>query len=205
MSGQSKGILVHFIGYPISVLGPGTRVGIWLQGCTIRCKHCIAPESWDFDPKKFVNFNDIKEKLHHYSKYSPDGVTISGGEPFDQPEALLTLLKIVNELRYPSIMVYSGYSFEFLLKIYSSHLHFIDILVTEPFDFTQTDKKIWRGSDNQQIHLISDRANDLFNEIELNQIEYQDERDLQIFTVSNSIFIAGIPKRSDIYDYKDIL
>jgi len=203
MSDQSKGILVNFIGYPISVLGPGNRVGIWLQGCTIKCKNCIAPESWDFDTKKFVSFNDIKEKLHHYSKYAPDGVTISGGEPFDQPSELLILLKIIDKLKYASVMVYSGYPFEYLSHTYGAHLNFIDILVTEPFKVNETDKKLWRGSDNQKMHVISSRAKKLFDEYELNQLEYPNERELQIFALSDSIFIAGIPKRSDLVELRN--
>lgn len=198
MNDNPKGILIHFIGYPLKVLGPGTRVGIWLQGCTIHCNGCISAELWDFNSTTLMGFDEITIKLRNFLEYHPDGVTISGGEPFDQPEEFLLLLKILQELGYPSIMVYSGYSFEYLSEFYHPCLDFIDILVSGPFVLEETDKRIWRGSDNQQIHILSTRANATLDENSLNRMEFPDNRTLQIFRNLDSSFVAGIPKRSDL-------
>jgi len=198
MTASVQGLLIHQIVYPLTVLGPGTRVGIWFQGCTIHCPECIAPETWEFDETTFIDFQDLKKKLHDYQKFQPDGITISGGEPFDQPQGLIIFLTMLREMGFSSVMVYSGYPFEFLRKTFISHLDLIDILVSEPFQYKENDTKLWRGSDNQIIHLLSKRAKQEYNEDEMNELRYPEQRSLQIIQNPDSIFIAGIPKRADL-------
>ena len=50
------------------------------------------------------------------TEYEPDGFTISGGEPFDQPDGLLNILKLCHLLRCKEILVYSGYEYEHLIN-----------------------------------------------------------------------------------------
>ena len=38
--------------YPVTVLGPGKRIVVWTQGCSIRCKGCMSIHTWTFDEKK---------------------------------------------------------------------------------------------------------------------------------------------------------
>ena len=198
----ASGILIHQIVFPLEVLGPGKRVGIWMQGCTIHCNGCISPDTWAFDEKTFMSFTDLRAKLNVFAELNPDGVTISGGEPFDQEEDFLRLLKILHELDFKSIMVYSGYGFEYLKDTFPEYLLLTDILVSEPFILEENNTKLWRGSDNQKIHLTSARAKEELSEIELNESLYSDLRSLQIIQDSNSIFIAGIPKREDLEKIK---
>jgi anaerobic ribonucleoside-triphosphate reductase activating protein len=198
----ASGILIHQIVFPLQVLGPGNRVGIWLQGCTIHCNGCISPDTWAFDENNFMSFSELKQMLQIYYDKDPDGVTISGGEPFDQPEGLLSLLMILHDIGFTSIMVYSGYSFEYLKKIFPRHLDLIDILISEPFILEENNTKLWRGSDNQQIHLTSARGRKDLDEQELNESRYSDQRSLQIIQNPDSIFIAGIPKREDLEKIK---
>ena len=42
-------ILVNKAHYPVSVLGHGKRIGIWLQGCSIRCRSCCSLDTWEFE------------------------------------------------------------------------------------------------------------------------------------------------------------
>lgn len=197
---SASGILVHQIVFPLEVLGPGKRVGIWLQGCTIHCNGCISPDTWLFDEKTFMSFKDLRTQLNAFTKLNPDGVTISGGEPFDQVENFLRLLKILHELGFKSIMVYSGYGFEHLKETFPDYLLLIDILISEPFMFEEKNTKLWRGSDNQEIHLTSERAKEELNENQLNDALYSDQRPLQIIQNPNSLFIAGIPKRREDFE-----
>ena len=189
---------MHNILFPLTVLGPGRRIGIWFQGCTIHCKECLSPESWEFRQDLFISFSDLKVRLEKFQEFDPDGVTISGGEPFDQPDGLLILLNILNKLNFNSIMVYSGYKFSYLQKKYSPYLNLIDLLISEPFILDEKDTKLWRGSDNQKIHVLSPRAKKIYNEFEFNNARYTEQRPLQIKEDNHSIFIIGIPKRCDL-------
>lgn len=84
---------VHF---PVTTLGPGRRLGIWVQGCSIRCPGCISSDTWakraaDVEIAELLDL--VRPWLHEC-----DGITISGGEPFEQLEALEQLLHAIRQL-----------------------------------------------------------------------------------------------------------
>jgi anaerobic ribonucleoside-triphosphate reductase activating protein len=84
--------------YPVTTLGPGVRAGLWTQGCTIGCAGCLSRDTWDPDSRAAVPVSAVLGWLA--SLPGPvDGVTISGGEPFQQPEALAALLRGIHEWR----------------------------------------------------------------------------------------------------------
>lgn len=80
-----------------------------------------------------------------------DGLTISGGEPFDQPEALVELLKGVRPVIKGDILVFTGYAFEDLPSAGIASLGLIDGLVAGPFLPERACDKPLIASDNQTI------------------------------------------------------
>jgi len=59
-----KEFLINLIHYPIHTLGPGERIGVWTQGCSLRCKGCMSTHTWEFDNKYSVDIeNLVKPKL----------------------------------------------------------------------------------------------------------------------------------------------
>ena len=78
--------------WPVTVLGPGRRIGLWVQGCTIRCRGCVSQDTWPRDPAKAIAVRELLAWCRRVAPRGPDGVTISGGEPFEQPAALRALL-----------------------------------------------------------------------------------------------------------------
>jgi anaerobic ribonucleoside-triphosphate reductase activating protein len=83
-------IAISRIHFPVTRLGPGRRVGIWVQGCSIRCPGCISVDTW----VRGRGRADVSEVLEAIAPWmsTAEGFTISGGEPFDQPDALASLL-----------------------------------------------------------------------------------------------------------------
>src|SRR5207244_4169493 len=84
-----------------------------------------------------------------------EGVTISGGEPFDQADALRALLTAVRERTTGDILVYSGHAFETIAPLVANMHGLIDTLISDPYvaDAPQT---LWlRGSDNQRMHCLT--------------------------------------------------
>src|ERR1700722_19472169 len=80
------------------VLGPGVRAVIWVQGCPLRCPGCIAPETLPFAAADgnvggVRSVADLAGWLAELDE--TEGVTLSGGEPFAQAEALAELLDTV--------------------------------------------------------------------------------------------------------------
>ena len=98
---------VHF---PVTALGPGQRLGIWFQGCSIRCPGCISADTWA-DSKRPTTVGEVLASLLPKLK-EIDGFTISGGEPFDQPEALESLLRGLRSSTSADILVFSGHKLE---------------------------------------------------------------------------------------------
>jgi anaerobic ribonucleoside-triphosphate reductase activating protein len=78
--------------WPVTVLGPGRRIGLWVQGCTIGCRGCVSQDTWPRDPRKRIAVPELLDWCRRTAKDGPDGITISGGEPFEQPAGLRALL-----------------------------------------------------------------------------------------------------------------
>lgn len=205
MTINEKGIFINHITYPVSVLGPGIRLGIWFQGCSIRCKGCMSEHTWDFDERYFLSYEDIEKKLEDYSRFIPEGVTISGGEPFDQIFGLEKLIKLLRKKDFKEILVYSGYSFDYLNLHYCKILSQIDLLICEPYQINTPNLKKWCGSDNQKIVTLSCSAKKRFDEEALNSINDSQDPHLQIDFYETKIMIIGIPRKDDLVKIKGIV
>ena len=136
--------------------GPGKRFTIWVQGCSIHCPYCVNHDTWDFNAEHGKEIS-IKELIEQIDKVNPEGITITGGEPLDQFNSVLTLLK---ELFHKyNIFLTSGYTFE---KIDKEILKYIDILISGPYiNYLYSDQLLWRGSSNQEIHYLTQRGKDI--------------------------------------------
>lgn len=110
MSQVSLSIHISRVHFPITSLGFGARLGIWLQGCSIRCPGCVSRDTWAPEPGR-VDFNELVEVIEPWAERA-DGLTISGGEPFDQPTALAKLLEWWRKRFKGDVLVFSGYSSE---------------------------------------------------------------------------------------------
>ena len=158
--------------YPTTVNGPGDRYMIHLQGCSLKCVGCFNPESWSFKENKLVNIYELADKI---KSHNPDGLTISGGEPFLQPQSLLEFLKYLENPFKNGILIYSGFYEAELKNIpeYSEISNIVDVIVSGRYDQTKrvfnsllssiNQKFIWNPSSkiteeelqNQNFELIS--------------------------------------------------
>ncbi|HOD39850.1 MAG TPA: 4Fe-4S cluster-binding domain-containing protein, partial [Candidatus Wallbacteria bacterium] len=89
-------IYINKIHYPVNNLGAGTRLGIWFQGCPIRCPGCVNPDTWEAAEEYRLDYTEFINTLVNFENLqAADGVTITGGEPFAQPEALFELTRFL--------------------------------------------------------------------------------------------------------------
>ena len=132
--------------------GPGIRVSIWVQGCSRHCKGCFNPETWDFNGGRIFN-RRIKERfLDLAESKSIAGFSILGGEPLQQGEDMLYLVKDMKE-RYPdkTIWMWTGYRYEDLDGLQREIISYIDVLVDGEFmDACKTPNLKFKGSSNQR-------------------------------------------------------
>jgi len=144
------------------VSGPGKRDLIWVQGCSIGCKGCFNKQLWSYDPKYIIPVDGLVNKFK--SRIGQiDGVTILGGEPTEQAEALSYFLEGMKVLGL-STVVYTGLTYEehmakeskWIKRLFS----FTDILIDGPFILERKDTDLlWRGSSNQRILFMTDAYN----------------------------------------------
>ncbi len=142
-----------------TVLGPGLRSVIWVKGCPFRCPGCVSPELWPFEGGAIELVEDLSKEL--ISLPNIEGVTFSGGEPMMQAKALCSLIDQIQSHRELSFVCFTGFTLEQIITEGTSEqkalLKRLDMLIDGPYlEDRQTDLK-WRGSDNQRIHMITDR------------------------------------------------
>jgi anaerobic ribonucleoside-triphosphate reductase activating protein len=181
--------------FPITALGLGRRIGIWFQGCSIRCAGCMSRDTWAFS-RDSEPVETVLERIVPWLTKA-DGVTISGGEPFDQPDGLLALLAGLRERFKGDVLVYSGYEFEALQADHRAALAFIDALISEPFDEALPTDAPLRGSANQRLHLLSALGAERFAGLDAMTQAYAAPLDL-VADPDGSVWIAGVPRRGDL-------
>jgi len=144
---------------PVKVLGPYARAVIWVQGCDFGCKGCIVPESWDLGAAEEVEISELVAWV--CSQPNIEGITLSGGEPMLQAEALSSLIDQSREVRNLGVMCYTGYRLEYLKAhgdiAQKNLLTKIDLLVDGTYQENLQADLLWRGSSNQRLLLLSNR------------------------------------------------
>jgi len=132
-----------------------------------------------------------------------DGVTVSGGEPFDQEEALREILVRIRAATNGDILIYSGYSWENLVHRLASFDGLIDALITDPFltDVPQT--LALRGSDNQRLHFLSTLGRTMFQSY--NRLLTVTDHVLDVMVDGDEVWMAGIPRRGDLQKLSEFM
>jgi anaerobic ribonucleoside-triphosphate reductase activating protein len=188
--------------FPVTTLGPGRRIGIWFQGCSIRCKGCISLDTWA-SGRKMTTLRAVTGLLERWLPET-DGFTISGGEPFDQPLALAALLREIRSKSDADILVYSGYPVEFLTSQLAEMDGLIDALITDPFEIDDDRHLALRGSGNQRLHCLTPVGIERFAEYERTAASDDKAFDVMMDD-SGTIWLAGIPGRNDFKRLREIL
>jgi anaerobic ribonucleoside-triphosphate reductase activating protein len=127
-----------------------------------------------------------------------DGVTISGGEPFDQGEALAAFLRILRTRFDGDVLVYSGYTFEALRAGHAEALAYIDVVISERFVAARATALPLRGSDNQRFHFLTPLGRSRFKEIAEAMMPAAAPALDAIIDLEGGFWLAGIPRPGDL-------
>lgn len=183
------------IHHPVTVLGPGRRVGVWVQGCTIACPGCVARDTWSASDT-WVEVEAILEWCRGLD--GVDGVTISGGEPSEQPEALAELVTGLGWFQREygwDLLCYTGVEENEFARRCPVAYGSLDALITGPYRVTEPTDLAWRGSANQRIVPLTDLGRERYGQwvdaavsTPQVQVEVTDER----------IWLIGVPRRGDL-------
>ena len=142
--------------------GPGRRAALWVQGCSIRCPGCFNPHSWTSDGGQPVGWPELAEGVRAAAAdHDIEGLTLLGGEPFDQAAPLASLAETVRAGGL-SVMTFTGYVLEDLRAAgredFDRLLAATDLLVDGPYLAQRPERRRpWIGSDNQRFWFLTDR------------------------------------------------
>ena len=169
MEHQHMEIWAHSYAYPVTALGPGDRLALWVSGCTLGCRGCVTPELWDRDAGSRTSTSALARQVLGVDRHL-DGVTLTGGEPFEQAAALADLLDRLREHRpHWNVLVYSGLSLAALRRrgaAAGALLARTDVLVAGAYRPDRPPNHPLAGSGNQRLHYLTERGRALRQEID---------------------------------------
>lgn len=144
---------------PVHNLGPGRRVGVWFQGCSLACDGCVSPGLWSVQGGTAY---DIRALAATCAGVAGDlaGVTLSGGEPFEQPYgALMAFALLYRSLCDGTVVAYTGYELDELDAMFpdGAFRQAFDVVVTGRYRAEQPSADGRVGSTNQDIHCFGGR------------------------------------------------
>ncbi|MEE1526801.1 MAG: 4Fe-4S single cluster domain-containing protein [Blautia sp.] len=177
--------------YPVQVLGPGKRVGIWFVGCKHKCKGCSNPELWNINKISYVTIEQAEKLIRNVAKENViDGFTITGGDPMEQADEIADLLERIRDIS-EDVLLYTGYEIAELTS--DMHIKLLDkvaVLIDGRYEEDLNDSSFLRGSSNQIIHILKKQYRDKYhNYINNNQNEIQN------FMINNEVVSVGIHKK----------
>ena len=135
--------------------GPGARFVVWMQGCTLGCAGCFNPTTHDAQAGREVAVADLAAQM---AAAKVEGLSLSGGEPLQQPEAAAALLDAARALGL-STLAFSGYRIEEIRALPGGPevLARLDVLIDGRYLAGERLATGLRGSANQRIQLLTPR------------------------------------------------
>jgi anaerobic ribonucleoside-triphosphate reductase activating protein len=199
---------VHF---PVTTLGYGTRLGIWVQGCPLACPGCMSVDTWAADAGTEVSVAELAGLWREAVAAGASGVTISGGEPLEQLGGLGSLIEAIAQVRADltdeygltwqlphrelDILLYTGYEPAEFSPAQRQVVGRADAVITGRFKIGAPTALIWRGSANQQLTWYTD----------LGRRRYAPMADhaparapMQVIQADGNVWLIGVPRVGDL-------
>ena len=183
--------------YPVSALGPGLRLGLWVQGCNRNCEGCANPELQDLHKADIPDAILIGMARAAIKDYNLQGITISGGEPMLQADGLIRFLDGTKDL-CDDVLVFSGYTLAELKAqnntVINALLDRVSVLVDGPYVKSLNHGELLRGSENQCIHYLKPNIREQYEEY-----LHQNKRVMDNFISNNGVVAVGIHPKDIIW------
>ena len=126
--------------------GPGKRLLLFTQGCSLRCKGCTNQHLWEFGKGIDVTIEEILNQCNDL-----DGITLHGGEPLDQANALAELIKNLKR-QGKTVILFTGYTFKELNKVQKQVWLSSDMVISGRYEEQKRNIYLqFRGSTNQKV------------------------------------------------------
>ncbi len=188
------------IQYPVYNLGKGKRIVVWVQGCSLICGACISQTLQTKEGGKEINIARLVDEIvtvkQHFS-----GITITGGEPFQQYKQLIAFCAYLKQKTGMEIYVFSGYTLKELVHKFPDKLFlkYIDYLMDGRYEQAKHDNNNVRGSSNQNLYKF-ERNKAILQKTYFNS----DKMGINIGE-NKQVYLSGIPKNKELKQLSEYL
>ena len=187
--------------YPVRTLGPGRRLGIWVQGCERACPGCANPELWDPEGVEEVGPDFLEaavKRLAQQGAPSIEGVTVTGGEPFLDPEGLEEMMDFLCTVT-SDILLYTGFLRQELAAYEERILRRAAVVIDGPYLQERNCGHPLKGSKNQRIYYRDEETRAAYTAY----VEAMGGKHLaQSFALREGKAVLGIHERDFREDYE---
>ncbi|MGG2461488.1 4Fe-4S single cluster domain-containing protein [Streptomyces sp. RGM 3693] len=188
---------------PITTLGPGRRLGVWVQGCPLACAGCMSRHTWDPRGGRDVGVGQLAALWRQGLADGYDGLTVSGGEPLEQPRALAALLAAADRVRREAgrpdvdLLVYTGREDAELAASpqAAAALTHADAVITGRYRVGEPTRLVWRGSANQRLAPRTPLGHRRYGP---HLTRLADRSELQVRVTADAVHLIGIPRPGEL-------
>ena len=166
------------------IYGPGKRWVLWTQGCTLACRGCWNTQTWSKRGGYEKSISQLIESIT--SQEDIEGITILGGEPFQQLDGIAKLIKSVKQLGL-TVMLYTGYEKAEFNDLMWQCFNSSDLVIAGRYREEWRDVGlIWRGSTNQILESPT-------GHYDVAKFEESQEVEIHIDHETNEVTLTGYP------------
>lgn len=185
---------------PITSLGPGKRVGVWVQGCDLECPGCASQDTWDPDGGAEVAPEHVAATLIQQAEdHAARGVSVTGGEPLQQPSEMADVLTIVRSVRPAlDVILFTGYGIQVAERRAPEVLEQCDVVVAGRYMRDRPSDHPLLGSANQVMSARTDSGQDLLAWVD-------ESRRVSLTASAQDLFFVGLPAPGDLGAFRDQL
>lgn len=184
---------------PLTALGPGRRVGLWVQGCSLACRGCASLDTWDRSAGTGIEVAQVVEELSSVIRREQlTGLTVTGGEPFQQPDAVTQVIAGVREQAMGTgapdqldVLIFTGYSAAAAQRRAPDLLSSADALVCGRYEQQSPGADPLRASANQELLIRTPLGSRRFADL-------SSVPTLQVSAVDGDLLLVGLPRPGDL-------
>ena len=175
---------------PVTNLGYGRRIALWVAGCSIGCPGCCSKDTWQAKGRamsvtEVARLVDLLSTRHA----AVDGFTISGGEPTEAASAICALLRQLRPTKPDwDVLLYSGLPWRRLQARFPDLLALCDVVIPEPFGHNLPSPHPLLGSANQSLRCMTPKAKERYEGFE------QASMPLEASVSPSGVAFSGVPK-----------
>lgn len=194
---KSEVIRLARVLHPVTVLGPGRRIGVWVQGCTLACPGCVSQDTWEPEAGLAVSVPEFVGLLGEILDGDPllTGLSLTGGEPFQQPLLGAAVAEVVRSHadRRLDVLVYTGYAARTARHRVPDLWAAADAVVAGRFRQEAGWPGPWAGSANQTLELLTPLSRE-----RLAEDRWPTGPGIQAVMDDGDLVMVGIPRPGDL-------